>query len=427
MLFAFALVLLMLALVNALLSSSWWYPPTVFAAVWGGALLLAASLQGHFYAISTSTVIIVVAGALSFSAGGFVSGTLSGLRSATTSQSVEILPRAGLRLTLDAGLLAMSACLVPYMSLISSFAAGSPLQSFWGRIRDGAVVAGDPATGGKFSILGSLVPLWTILAILALYEQRRCRYSKYRTAGIIILAITYQLITTSRSGLLLLLVGLCTVAHLRCGRNVARNVVVAFGLLFVMISVANHLLLGKAKSHESSTVDNARAVLDSFAAYSIGGLVAFDDTVQHPGSVANGWKLTNFFVHTANKFGADLEEPSQNLGYTAISPEWATNVYTIYFAYYAEFGLGGVLVITFFLGSVTSLCYWKALRGNPVAALLYIAGLFGIVMSTFGEEFFLQAGFWAKSVVIGIVVYRHRRMRPVAILAGSRPLQPSCT
>lgn len=114
--------------------------------------------------------------------------------------------------------------------------------------------------------------------------------------------------------------------------------------------------------------------LRNLSVYTLGGLVAFDQTLQHPGRVEPVWGISRIFVQAFNKLGGRLEVPSQHAQNTDVTPDENTNVYTCYSPIYGDFGWLGVLPLPMIVGWVFSSTYYLARAGEPVALLL--SGLF---------------------------------------------------
>src|SRR5207247_643534 len=85
--------------------------------------------------------------------------------------------------------------------------------------------------------------------------------------------------------------------------------------------------------------------------------------------------------------------------------DYDTNVYSIYFAYYPDYGLAGASIIMLVLGAILTRVYQKAIRGNPRALVLYASVFSGILLSGFSEYFLLTINFWVKAVVYTTAIY----------------------
>ncbi|MFZ0738889.1 MAG: O-antigen polymerase [Candidatus Acidiferrales bacterium] len=380
------------------------YPPALFTSVWLVALVGLALSANMFYPISDASILIYIIGGLSFSAGGF----LVALGSAATGLGTtrRFLPRWRVHRALLL-VVVVSVLLLPlygyYLQQVR--AAGPGGADIWQEFRSGAMAVNDLPGGGPLWFLASAVPLFSVFALIAVYEYSRTKQRLLLTMAVVVSALLYNTLSTSRSDLLLLILGILGIIWIRMPRA-AMKITVLSALLFGSLSVVNQVMLGKMGADPTAPITrNAAPVVDGFTSYAVGSLVAFDYVVHHPTAVPDQWMLDKFFIRTANKFGAGLKEPSQNLEYTNVSPYLVTNVYTIYFAFFLPYGYTGVVLIMAALGAFTTFVYCRAIRGSPVAILLYSALLFPIVMSVFAEEFFSQLGFWLKLLVVAGAIY----------------------
>lgn len=398
------LILLILAVFNRLVGRSWLYPPAAFTALWFMALLALHSCGDTFYSISTTTLLVYALGGEFFTVGGLGISVLVPT-SRRRVPCVSPVRRRHIRTVLDVGLAIAIALLPRYLAYLTELASQSNLSNFWQRVRMGEVAAGSLPGGGPFRLAAWLIPIYTIFALVAYFEHDGSKAWRWRTWAWVAVALLYQLLSTGKSGVMLLMVGLVAVTWIKQRRAPVRFLLLCT-LVLGAVFMANHIILHKSDaSTDLSINEDMPALLEGFSVYTVGSLVGFDAVVSNPHSVKNTWKLYKFFVGAANKLGAKYPELPQNLQYTPISSHSVTNVYTIYFPYYAGFGLLGVAGLSFLIGTVSTAVYCLAVRLRPLGVILYCAALYGIVMSVFAELFFLQIGFWLKSVAIVCVLY----------------------
>jgi oligosaccharide repeat unit polymerase len=399
----FALALMALAILNRLLCRCILYPPFLFCLVWAAAIFGLYVVGDLFYPVTEKSMQIYLAGAVAFTVGGF----LADLK--TTPQSVKQLVSttpAYLRLLLDAGLV------IPILGLpllwmnMRSLVSGSPVNvNFWIELRKAAMDRAMQPGGGELNIGVTLPPFCSILAMISLLEYCKSGTRGRRTVAAISVAFAYNLASTGRSPVLLLLVALLCILWLYYPRK-ARKVAFAGFLAFAALFVVNQVKLEKMGSGaDASLSQNIPHVAEGVATYMFGGLVAFDTTMQHPGLIQNNWHLYTYFIRTLNKFGLNLDEPPEFLEYVNVNRVVDINVYTIYFGYYSDYGFAGVAFLMCGLGFMTTLIFRKAVNGNPVAALLLGPAIFGVLMTVFAESFFMELGFWFKAITIGFAVY----------------------
>ena len=110
-------------------------------------------------------------------------------------------------------------------------------------------------------------------------------------------------------------------------------------------------------------------------------------------------------METANGLGAHFTIPSLHAEYTRISQTEETNVYTIYFSYFKDYGWLGVTIGLFLLGSLLTWIYSYARRGNHLAMALYSMNAVGLVLSIHAEHFLLALNLYIKMLVFFYLVY----------------------
>jgi oligosaccharide repeat unit polymerase len=400
MAWAVAGALSLLAGMNILIAGSSLYPPAVFAGVWAG-LVLALALSGDaFYPVSLQTMLVYLSGALAFSAGGFLSLLASRLRREEYPRVSARRRRFMVRI-FDATLLVLLLAFPLYWRRLAALSAGSGMDDFWIGLRL-QVMSGARGEGGlgPFEYLTAWA---SFMALAALYESDGSRAGKARTFSLIILAFLYQLFSTARAGAVLLALGLMGVALLRGGR-VRLRPLVAGAFVFLLIFALPAVVLRKGGSPTSDIAENIAGVFESLRLYGLGALVAFDRVTFDPGSVESGWRSLGFFASAANALGADVMPPPAHLEYTATP--MPTNVYTIYFPYFSDYGWMGMLAIMGALGGVTAWIFRSAVRGKPQAVILYGLILGALALSGFTEPFLTGMSYWIQAAVAVSVLYR---------------------
>lgn len=403
MIILFALALMVLAILNHLLCRCIVYPPFLFCLVWAAAIFGLYMVGDLFYPVTEKSMQIYLAGAVAFSIGGF----LADLK--TTPQSVKHLVSTTppyLRVILDAGLV-IPILAMPLLWLnMRSLVAGSPINlDFWIELRKAAMGRALQPGGGELNIGVTLPPFCSILAMISLLEYCKSGTRGRRTIAAISVAFAYNLASTGRSPVLLLLIGLLCILWLYYPRKARKLAFVGF-LAFAALFVVNQIQLEKVGSRaDASLSQNIPHVAEGVATYMFGGLVAFERAIQHPGLIQNNWHVYTYFIRTLNKFGLNLDEPPAFLEYVNVNRVVDINVYTIYFGYYSDYGFAGVAFLLCGLGFMTTLIFRNAVNGSPVAALLLGPAIFGILMTVFAESFFMELGFWLKALTIGYALY----------------------
>lgn len=412
-----AILLGIIAVANYRCARSCLYPAFVYTVIWSLALALLYTTSAWFYPVSWASVRIHLLGAIAFSVGGAAVLLLPMTPFKPKERLISGRRRVIVHKAFDCLLPGAIALLPLYLLFLKQRA------DMWGghgaflvRMRRGTMVALDaPGSHPPFSIAAALVPFVVIVALYALNEYDGSVTRRWRTYAFVSLAVLYEVLGATRSDMMLVIVAVIVIAALHRGK-IPVTAVVLIGVGVVAVFSANQILLEKDGTKADAPLSyNVPYLIEGFTNYAIGGMVAFDYSVEHPGAIRNQWTLNKFFVRTANKFGAEMEDYSRHLEFVRVNPHQEANVYTIYFAYmdYGGAGLAGILAL---LGAGTALLYRRALRGNPIATVLFATSTFAVVMSIFGEEFFSQMGFWLKVVVVGYLLYFSPQVLPRFIM-----------
>ena len=406
MLLTLTFLLIVLSAVNYRIGRSIFYPPFAFTSVWAAACLMLVVVGDMYYAISFSTALIYLLGSLAFSCGGAMA-LVPKMRpfhfgERETSERARRIVHRILDWELAAAVLFVPVY-VRYLRLMSDI---SPVSgNFWVRVRRGTMLVNNlPGGGTPFHWEVLVVPLFCIFAVIAVYEYEGGTYRRWRTYGAVAIGVAYEVMSGARSELLLLLGALLAVGYVKTGGYHLKALTVC-GLLFFVIFLGVQIQMGKTGTDPNAPLSyNLPVAAEGAVDYFVGGLVAFDYSVEHPGFIKNQWTLDKFFRRTANKVGGHYEESSRHLEFVDIGPGRESNVYTIYFAF-LDYGYIGIVLFMGLLGACTVTAYRFALRGRPLAVILFSVSLFACYMSIFGEEFFSQTGFWVKTLIVIVALY----------------------
>lgn len=417
-----AAALLLLTVINVAIGRSLLYPPAVFSAAWTGLLLWLSLVGDRFFPLSSRTLGIFLVGGLSLSLGGlfvsFFEGGRPGFREAA-SRSERTLKRL-----LDFGfwicLLALPNRLMRLKALAGPETEMNPLSpTFWLSVRRAHIAEWEENRLSGLAFSDNIILLASLLALAALAEDVARKRLRPRTAGLIVVAIVYNLMVAARANAIVFIVGVVAAA-LMVSRRIPWKVVVLSLMVVAFIFSLMAVFLHKGGSVTASAEENVAGIRESFELYGLGGIVAFDHTVRVPNDIPPNWSVTRSFVQVANKLGGRFELPSLHADYSQVSNHEEMNVYTMYWAYFPHFGWAGVAIFPFVLGVVLTWLFWSAQAGDPRARLVYALAIAGLVLSGFSEEFFMNLTFLLKAMAFSWVVYGIPRGR-----RASGPDQPS--
>jgi oligosaccharide repeat unit polymerase len=402
-----AAVFLILTLANVAIGRSLLYPPTVFSAAWTGYLLWLSFLGDRFFPLSPKTLGIFLVGGLAFSFGGLLVSLFGGRRhwrGATAGRPEQIIDRL-----LDFGFwICLFAFPIRIMRLqaLAGSEAGSNLfsPSFWISVRRASLVESEENRLSGSTLSDNIILLASFLALAALAEDVGRKRLRPRTAGLVIVAIVYNVMTAGRASAIVLLIGLVAAAWMAAGRLPWKMVTLAVlfgGVVFCLGAI----FVKNVGNVTASAAENVQGIWEHFEFYSLGGVVAFDHAIREPSDIPAVWTITRSFVQVGNKLGGRFEVPSLYPEYAQVSDHEWMNVYTMYFAYFPHFGWAGVVLFPVVLGIVLSWLYQSAQASDPRARLVYASAVAGLVLSGFNEQFFMNLTFLLKATVFSWVLY----------------------
>jgi oligosaccharide repeat unit polymerase len=428
-----ACVLGVLCLVNRRIGGSFAYPPTVFSG-WWALLLGAVAVSGDsFYPLSTITLCIYLIGPLFFALGGLLvinrKPTIP-VRCVAIEESSSVPSKVVVM-----GIVILSAALPTYYAYIARISASSGSRDFWYGVRAAMVRRGErTAFDLRASLLDNLVTLSILILFIAwLSLLQRRRASRLQLGLAFMLALVYNLMRASSSAIALSLPTLIGMRWVRTGR-IGRTSLILLTIVFLIAFSAVSILLSKGGANARLPLaDNLPALVELIPTYTLGGVVGFDRVAVNPNSIPPTWDILRFFKLNANRLGASFSVPRLHAAYTMTSRNRITNVYTIYFAYYPEYGLLGVAVIMALLGAVVSKIYLRARAGGAQATIFYGLMFSGLILSGFLECFFLNLDFLLKCFVFTFLVYRlpnllrgGARNAASGLQWGTPPPEPAC-
>lgn len=400
MILFFILFMASLAALNYSVSRAVGYPPVIFAILWT-VLLSGIFLSGDFfYPISEVTLALYSLGAFMFSVGGLLVYSIYQNRPATdlpdnprnTSYTNRIF---------DISLIVLLISFPFYWRHLQQLGTALDIEDFWIGLRV-QTSSGDESEAG-FGIYAYLAAFSTFISLAAYYENDGTRYQRLRAYALILVSLTYHVLTASRLAAMITVFGVIGVTLVRHGGIRVRSLIIGL-LIFVLIFTVPAVLLGKGGSRDNNISENASSLTESLKIYSLGGLVAMNDVVIHPENVESNWRSLRFFTTVANSMGANYDLPTSNLDYT-LTPQ-PTNVYTIYFPYFQDYGWFGTAVILFILGSFTTWVYILAINGDPQASVLYGLIFAVLLLSGASEPFLTSISYWIQAFIFTFLMFK---------------------
>jgi oligosaccharide repeat unit polymerase len=421
MIYLAILILAFMLFANYAVAKNMLYPPALYTGVWLLTVLGLAICGDTFYPLSTGALMVFVTGVLAFSIGGLA---VVGVEDLKRGNYISFTPKQirRVRRTLDVVLLIVIIGLPFYYQSIATEVDLSHPQYF-AKQREIAVRAAE-SSERELSLLKNMAILSLFLALAMHYENDRTFARRCRSYLAILVALLYGVLTGTKGGLVTLTLALSFLSSIRAGQinffALGIVVFVALALFAVGLFFVNY-----GYDDMELSIETIELLVAGVRTYWFGGVVAFEDVFQSPNNLESVQHINRFFLETANGFGAKFIIPSIHAEYTRISQTEETNVYTIYFSYFKDYGWLGVTVALFLLGSILTWIYKSARRGNHLAMAFYSMTAVGLVLSIHAEHFVLALNLYIKMLFFFYVVYHGISRLSLPIVPLKQPSGPS--
>jgi oligosaccharide repeat unit polymerase len=377
--------------INYKIESSFLYPPQIFVTLWAFCFIYLILLNEFFYSISEYTLLIFAFGALAFSLGGFLA--------MCANYKYEIIKSDQTNNILDIILLLILMVLPLYLLKIQNLSSMSDNNSFFIGLR------AQTATGLKeiesFGIFGYYLSISIFSALVAFNQCLDNLYPKYKAFVFVALAFLSNLLSAGRTSIVILVFSLVFIYFIKKGIKIKIIFLSIFLTIFMFAVPA--LVLGKGGSLQSGFFDNLITIKESFQIYLLSGIVAFDQVILNSGEIELYDRSFLFFFNVLNSIGFAIDTPSIVQGY--IETPTVTNVYSMYFPYYFDFGFFGLTLVMFFLGFIFTIIYNFAKITSPEFIMLYAITSSYLLLTTFTEQFLFGLSFSIQATLVFVVLY----------------------
>ncbi len=238
----------------------------------------------------------------------------------------------------------------------------------------------------SFGFISYLVP-----ALLIAYLIELSRLSKSNRMIVFILFFANSLVcfvSMAKTSILIFVISSIIVLY-RQGKIKRKQILVCLISLFSLFVILQiYRSLGGEKIN----------IVDFVGLYLLGGSVAFD-SLESIIPTYDGVHVFRFFYAIANSLGAKCEVSATILDYTTISDDLlGTNVYTVMYPFYMDFGLIGVFVGGLLYGIIGGYLYKKSLHGTP-GLVLYSIFFAMMLMQSIGDLLITNASLFIQYVI----------------------------
>jgi oligosaccharide repeat unit polymerase len=409
-----AAVLLLIAFLNLRLGRSILYPPAHFSLLWLALLIAALALSGTYFPLSLEAVAVFCVGVFAFSVGGALMLLIT-QRLPAAPRPLSTADSTSIQYFLGGGLVLLVAALPLFWRYVLSV-VDPRFDNLWWGIRSGMIALAEVQGQKPWEqfMYDNLTVLAILLALTAVAHRTERAASQVVAGSLVVVATLYNLATGSRAGAFTVLLGSLGIIVIRRGRIMPRHIavgIIAVAVMFVPVTVL--------RVRTGDVNKDLQVVSDIALLYTVGPLTAFDQYLQYPAVLSQPWSVSHSVLHAANRLGFEVDAPSQHLDYVNVGAPWGMNVYTMFLAYFAEFGWLGVVVFPALVGFATVYMYRLAAERGGHVLILYAMAFSEICKSGFSEGFFMGLNMWFKAALYCVVLYAVlpvRRKSPAALV-----------
>ncbi|TCO60259.1 O-antigen polymerase [Caldanaerobacter subterraneus] len=408
LLIIFLFMLVLLAILNYYIGKTLLYPPVVFS-LWWALLLFSLVIAGDiFYEISAETLLIYFMGAFAFSLGGIIPFLVArkNIKSVYTIQKAFEY-KSFHKKVINAGLLISLIVLPFFWFKLREIATLSHIDNFWVAIRYETVYGS--ANLGFFRYFLGVLNLFTIFSYLESLDKIS-KTDKIKAYFVIVIAIIYNLLLMQRIGIIFLVFAFIGVKFIYEGEINFQFLFKSIAVLVILFGIPA-VLLGKGGSIHNSFIENIKGVSKMVALYTLGGAVGFNNVVMNPSRyIGTGFTTFRFFYAVLDRIGlAHYNLPKMVPIYT--DTPLPTNVYTIYYTYFLDYGYLGVFILMFIIGIFSSLVFKRAyIKKEKIYIFLYGMVFAGLIISCANEFFFTTVSYWIQAIIFLYIIYRFPKL-----------------
>jgi oligosaccharide repeat unit polymerase len=378
-----ASILLFQAIFMYRVGGSWLFPPALYALYWAGVLVCSVVIRFGDYSMTVDALMVFLVGSMVFSIGGYAAMRCVGWG----IPREPIFPKR--KHFIQSCIIAYSVGLLAFFPLFFSTlkSVGETLG-----IEELALAArvafGESDRGGIPRYFLSLTSVGGIMAYCAAWLYDGQRRDKFVLGLAVFAPLMMNVLTFARTPVYMLLTGVLAILMFR--KSIRKRTVVMYAILGISLGILMGSVLGKGPEFDAGK-SFPHAIVEKVAVYIVGGPVGFGYVKEIPTSVGDPGLSLRFFTQAASSFGMDIKLPHNVLGEFS---DILGNVYTIYFAYWLDWGWWGVVVISIIMGYLCTAVYGFARMGNPVAGVAFGLVTGAMLNSAIGDGIFGSSVPW---------------------------------
>jgi oligosaccharide repeat unit polymerase len=356
---------------------SWLFPPALYAVVWSMVMFVAFLTQYKGYTLSEEAALIFIAGVTSFVFGGFVVTLYFGNKVQTVS--VPLRREKYIKTFIMVYSVGLWSLIPAFIIAVNEAGQTVGIDQFALAAR---YTLGQVDRTGIPRFYQSLTSIGSVLAFCAAWLYNGSRRDKILLGLGVGAPLTMSVLTFSRSPVYALLIGVLAILAFR--KTVKSSTLAIGALIVLIITMSMGAFLGKTPGL-FDTQGSSTEVMDSLLVYYIGGPLAFSEVLASPSTVGEQQLSLRFFTQAFQSFGAEITLPDNVLAYVT---EDLGNVYTMYFAYWLDWGWLGVIGVSVLAGIVCTGVYMLARRNLPFGGVSLSLVISSIINTPVGDGLF---------------------------------------
>ncbi|GEM_PF-3213859 len=222
-----------------------------------------------------------------------------------------------------------------------------------------------------------------------------------------VLLLAYIVLSTGRTTIMqvfLLILGVISIFK----RVKIRYIIFAL-LGFIALFFVYGIALQKGASEGNTFVENLHSLSENVVMYFIGGPSAFDQVFNRGIPSYEETRTFRLIASLLYKFGFTANPP-QGLVENFVMVPFPTNVYTCYYVYIQDFGVGYAFFVLLVQAFSHTMFYYKAItpgRYRVQFVFLYSMLLFPLVMSFFHDQFITLLANWIYIFVLTAITRKY--------------------
>lgn len=234
------------------------------------------------------------------------------------------------------------------------------------------------------------VIFWFVSYIIEL--QVASKSNRLRIAILLLMNIFFAFITMGKSSFLSIFIASVIILFYQ-KKIKLKTIVISVGVLFF-------LFLGIQTLRSDGNQIQSKGFV---SLYLLAGMPAFE-TLEPASSAHFGENTFRFIYAVGKKLDISSIEPKSALQSYVFIPE-ATNVYTVLFPYYKDFGLSGVILFASLLGFLFGYIFKASQRNDGYALVLYSLLAVCLVLQFMNDVFFLTFSQNLQFIIIAYIPF----------------------